>query len=126
MYRGISWLELELGGVEEESHQHTTEGAGNGNGHDPREEKKTDSLEVDSLEGAVAETNANSGAGDAHGGGNGEGELRKDKHGDGGAHLHGAASAGGVVGDLVTHNCRALVSGGANGVLWRITFTYPS
>ena len=92
--------------VNEETHQATTKGAGDGNGHDPGEEEEADTLEVDSLEGTVAETDADGGTGDTHGGGDGEGVLGEDQDGDGGAHLHGGTTAGGVVGDLVTHDWR--------------------
>ena len=71
----------------------------------PGEEQKTNSLPVDSLEGAVAQTNSDGSTGDAHGGGDRELVLREDKDSDGGAHLHGAAARGRVVRDLVAHDC---------------------
>ena len=95
----------EVRGVEEDAHEDTAEGAGNGDGHDPGDQQEGDSLEVDGLEGAVAETDADGGTGDAHGGGDGEGVLREDQDGDGGTHLHGATTARRVVGDLVAHDC---------------------
>ena len=96
----------EVRGVEEDAHEDAAEGAGDGDGHDPGDQEEGDTLEVDGLEGAVAEAYADGGAGDAHGGGHGEGVLGEDQDGDGGAHLHGAAAAGRVVGDLVAHDCR--------------------
>lgn len=96
--------DLELGGVEENTHQNTAEGTGNWNGHDPRKQEKTNSLEVDSLQSSIAEANADGGASNAHGGRDGERELREDEDSDGSAHLHRATSAGRVVGDLVTHD----------------------
>lgn len=67
--------------------------------------QKTDSVEVDSLQAAVAKTDTDGGTGDAHGGGDGEGVLGEDKDGDGGTHLHGATATWAVVGDLVAHDC---------------------
>lgn len=93
-----------MGSVEEQTHYHTTEGTGNGNGHDPGEQQESNSLEVDGFEGAVAETNANGGTSDAHGGGNGQRVLREDEDGNGSTHLHGATTRRRVVGDLVTHD----------------------
>lgn len=76
--------------VEEQTHEHTADGAGDGDSHDPGEDEKADTLEVDSLEGAVAETDADRGTGDAHGRRHGQRILREDEDGDGGAHFHGA------------------------------------
>lgn len=92
--------------VNKQTHQATTNGAGDGNGHDPGEKEEAHTLEVDSLEGTVAETDADGGTGDTHGGGDGEGVLGEDEDGEGSAHLHGGTTAGGVVGDLVTHDWR--------------------
>jgi hypothetical protein len=54
--------------VEDDAHGQTTDGTGDGDGHDPGEDEETDSLPVDGLDGAVAETDPDGGAGDAHGG----------------------------------------------------------
>jgi hypothetical protein len=78
-------------GVEEQTHEDTAEGAGDGDGHDPGQGEEADSLEVDGLEGAVAEADADGGARDAHGRRHGEGVLGEDEDGDGGAHFHGAS-----------------------------------
>lgn len=94
----------EMGSVEGESHQAATDKAGNGDGHQPRKTQEADTLPVDGLVGAVAQTDADGGAGDAHGGRDGEGVLGEDENGDGGAHLHGRTTAGRVVGDLVAHD----------------------
>jgi hypothetical protein len=96
---------LPLGRVEGERHQATTDQASNGDGHDPGEEQQTDTLPVDGLEGAVAETDAHGCAGDAHGGGHRQLVLREDEDGDGCAELHGGSTGRRVVGELVTHNC---------------------
>ena len=79
----------EVRGVEDQAHEHTSEGAGDGDGSDPREQKEADTLEVDGFHGAVAEPDADCGASYAHGRGHGERVLREDEHSDGGAHLHG-------------------------------------
>jgi hypothetical protein len=95
--------------VEEEAHEHTAESAGNGDGHDPGGDEQADTLPVDGLVGAVAETNADGGTGNAHGRRYGKGVLREDEDGDGRSHLHAAAARRRVVGDLVTHdyeNCQ--------------------
>ena len=101
-----------MGGVEEDAHNDAAERSGNGDRGDPRDDEQRDPLPVDGLEGAVAEANADGGARDAHRGRDGERELREDEHGDGGAHLHGAATTGGVVGDLVAHDCWNMLAGG--------------
>lgn len=93
------------GGVDGKSHEAAADETGNGDGHDPREEEKAESLPVDGPPGTVAETDTDGGAGDAHGGGDGEGVLGEDENGDGGTHLHGGTTARGVVGELVTHDC---------------------
>ena len=76
--------------VEDNAHEYSSEGAGNRDGEDPREDKEADSLPVDSLQGAVAETNTDSGTSDAHGGRHWKRELREDEDRDGSAHLHRA------------------------------------
>lgn len=91
-------------GVEEKAHKDTTKGASNGDGGNPRQHQETDSLEVDGLESTVAKTDTDGGTSDAHGGRDGKRVLGEDEDSDGSAHLHRAASAGGVVGDLVTHD----------------------
>jgi hypothetical protein len=80
----------EMRSVEDDTHGQTTNGTGNGDGHDPREDKETDSLPVDGLEGTVAETDSDGGTSDAHGGGDGERVLREDQDGESGTHFHGA------------------------------------
>jgi hypothetical protein len=79
-----------MGSVEDDGHGNTTDGSSDGDGHDPREDEETDSLPVDGLDGAIAETDTDGGTGDAHGGGDGEGVLRKDEDGKRGTHFHGA------------------------------------
>ena len=101
---------LKVRSVKEQTHEHTADCTGNGDGHDPGENKQADSLPVDSLDGTVAETDTNGGASNAHGGGDGERVLGEDEHGDGGTHLHGRTTGRRVVGDLVTHDCFASVS----------------
>lgn len=54
--------------IEEESHQTTSKCIGNRKRHDSSQKQETNALEIDGLEGAVAETDANGGARDAHGG----------------------------------------------------------
>jgi hypothetical protein len=63
---------LEMRGVEDDGHGDAADGTGDGDGHDPGEDKETDSLPVDGLDSAVAETDTDGGSGDAHGGGDGE------------------------------------------------------
>jgi hypothetical protein len=77
-------------GVENDGHGDTADGSGDGDGHDPGEDKETDSLPVDGLDGAVAETDTDGGSGNAHGGGDGERVLREDQDGESGTHFHGA------------------------------------
>lgn len=96
--------------VQRQTHQTPTDQTGNRHGHDPGEEKEADTLPVDSLEGTVAQTDTDGGAGDAHGGRHGQGVLREDEDGDGGAQFHGRTTAGGVVGELVTHDCNGLLA----------------
>jgi hypothetical protein len=81
---------LEVGGVEDDGHGDTTDGAGDGDGHDPGEDEETDSLPVDGLDSAVAETDTDGGTGDAHGCGDGEGVLREDQDSERGTHFHRA------------------------------------
>lgn len=95
---------LKVRGVECQTHETATDQTSDGDGHDPGEDQQEDPLPVDGAEAAVAETDTNGGTSDAHGGGDGELVLGEDKDGDGGTHLHGGATAGGVVGDLVTHD----------------------
>lgn len=78
--------------VEEETHKHTAESTCNRDRHDPCSDEQADTLPVDSLVSAVAETDTDGGTGDAHRGRNGEGELGKDEDGDRGAHFHAAAA----------------------------------
>lgn len=94
--------------VEGQAHEAASDQAGNGNGHDPGEHEETDTLPVDSLEGTVAQTDADGGTSDAHGGRDGERVLGEDEDGDGGAHLHGGATRRRVVGDLVAHDWKEL------------------
>ena len=96
--------------VEDDAHGETTDSTGDRNSHDPGEDEETNSLPVDGLDGSIAETDANSGTSDAHGGRDGERVLRKDQDGKSSAHLHGATSTGGVVGDLVTHDLHDVVA----------------
>lgn len=96
--------------VEEKTHEHTADGAGDGDRHDPGGNEQADTLPVDSLVGAVAEADTDGRARDAHGGRDGEGELREDEDGDGSAHLHTAAAGRRVVGDFVAHDCEDIVS----------------
>ena len=74
--------------IEDQGHDYSSESAGDGDGEEPSEEEKADSLEVDCLQGAVAEANTNGSASDAHGGRDGKRVLREDEDGEGGAHLH--------------------------------------
>lgn len=59
---------LKVRRIQEQAHQATTKSTSNRNSHDPSQEQETNTLEVDSLEGTVAETDADGGARDAHGG----------------------------------------------------------
>jgi hypothetical protein len=80
--------------VEDDSHGETTNSTGDGDGHDPGEDKETNSLPVDSLDGTVAETDTNGGTSDTHGGRDGQGVLREDQDGKSGTHLHRATCSG--------------------------------
>lgn len=102
----------EVRSVEDDTHGKTTNSTGNGDGHDPREDKETNTLPVDSLDGAVAKTDTDSGASDAHRCRNGKGVLREDEDGKSSTHLHGATTRRRVVGDLVTHDLHDVVSVG--------------
>ena len=82
------WL-LEMRRVEQDTHEHTGDGACNRDRHDPGDDKQAHTLPVHCLVGAVAETYTNSGTGNAHGGRDWQRELREQKHGDSSAHLHG-------------------------------------
>lgn len=95
---------VEVRSVQGKTHEETTNQTSDGDSHDPGEDEKANSLPVDSLETAVAQTDSDSSSGDAHGGGNGQLVLGEDEDSDGSAHLHGRATAGGVVGQLVAHN----------------------
>lgn len=101
---------LKVRGVEGKTHKAATDETSDGDGHDPGEDQEEDSLPVDGAQAAVAETDTNGGTSDAHGGRDGKLVLGEDEDGDGGTHLHGGATAGGVVGDLVTHNYCLLVA----------------
>jgi hypothetical protein len=96
--------------VEDNAHSKTTNGAGDGNGHDPGEDKETNTLPVDSLDGTVAETDTDGGTGDAHGRRDGERVLREDEDGERGTHLHGATTRRRVVGDLIAHDLHDVVA----------------
>ena len=96
--------------INEQSHQATTDGSGNGDSHDPSQEQEANTLEVDGLEGTIAQTDTDGRASDAHGCGDGQGVLGEHEDGDGGAEFHRGATAGGVVGDFVTHDCKVNVS----------------
>lgn len=95
---------LKVRGVKGKSHKTSTDETGDGDGHDPGENEEEDSLPVDSLDVAVAKTDTDGGTSNTHGGRDRELVLGEDKDGDSSTHLHGGTTAGGVVGDLVTHN----------------------
>lgn len=90
--------------IENQPHQATSHSSRNRDSHDPTQAKEEDTLPVHRAEGSVAETDTDSGTGDAHGRRHRQLVLREDEHRDGGAEFHRAASAGGVVGDFVTHD----------------------
>ncbi len=96
--------------IQNQPHQTTSHSSRNWDRHDPTKTKEEDTLPVDSARSTVAETNANSGAGDAHGRRHGQFVLREHEHGDGGAEFHRAASAWGVVGDFVAHDCSIVLA----------------
>lgn len=80
-------------GINEKTHQTSTNGAGDGDGHDLGEQQETETLEVDSLQGTVTETDADGGTGDIHRGRDGEGVLGEDEDGEGGAYLYRGTAA---------------------------------
>ena len=85
----MTFSDLEVRRIEHDTHGQTTNGARNGNGHDPGEYEQTHSLPVHRAEATVAETDTDGGASDAHGGRDRQRELREHEHGDGSAQLHG-------------------------------------
>lgn len=91
--------------IEEQAHEDSTESAGDGDCKEPCEEEEADSLEIDGLQGAVAEADTHSSTSDAHRGRDGKRILGEDEHGDGGTHFHRASSTRRMVCDLVTHDC---------------------
>lgn len=91
--------------IQRQPHQASTNQARNRDSHDPREEQQTDTLPIDSLKSAIAETHTDRGARDTHARRHGKRVLREDEDGDGGAHFHGRTARGGVVGDFVAHDC---------------------
>ena len=78
--------------IEDQTHETTTNGASDGNSHDPSKQQKTDTLEVDSLKRSVAQTDTDGGTSNAHRGGDGQGVLGEDQDGNGSAHLHGGST----------------------------------
>lgn len=98
--------------VEQDAHGATTNKTSDRNSHEPRENQKTNSLPVNSLEGTVAQTNTDGSASDAHGSRDREGVLREDEDGDGSTKFHGGTTRRRVVGDLVTHDLHDVVSVG--------------
>lgn len=99
-----------MGSVKNNAHNDTGKGTSNWDGKDPGNHEEGDSLEVNGLEGTIAETDTDGGTSNAHGGGDWKRVLREEEDGDSGTHFHGAASAGGVVGDLVAHDSHDVVS----------------
>ena len=97
-------LAAEVWSVEEQTHQHTGEGTGDRDGHDPRNHQQGDSVPVDGLKRSVGKTDTDRGTRNAHRGRNRELVLGEDEDGERGAHLHRASSRGRVVGDLVAHD----------------------
>jgi hypothetical protein len=69
-----------------------------------REQQESNSTPVDSLEGTIAQTNADSGSSDTHTSRHGQLVLREDENGDCCAKFHGRAAGRRVVGNFVTHN----------------------
>ena len=90
--------------VKHDAHGQTTDGTSDGNGQDPGEDEQAHTLPVHGPDVAIAQTDTDGGASNAHGSRHGERELREHEDGDGGAHLHGRASARRVVGELVAHD----------------------
>ena len=109
-YVSISASSKKVRSIEEETHNHPRQGPSNRDSQDPRQQQQANTLKVDGLDGAIAQSHPDGGARDTHGGRHGQRELRKDKHGDGRAHLHGAAPAGRVVRDLVAHDLHDVVT----------------
>jgi len=60
------FLSSEVRCVEQNAHETATDQTCNRDSHDPGEDQETNSLPVDSLQSAVAETNADGGTRDAH------------------------------------------------------------
>ncbi|KAJ6015964.1 hypothetical protein N7540_010555 [Penicillium herquei] len=92
-------LSGEVRGINEKTHQTFTNSASNGDGHNPGEQQEAETLEINSLQGTVAETAADGGTD-----GDGEGVLGEDEDGEGGAYLYGGATARRVVGNLVPYD----------------------
>lgn len=84
----------EVRSVDEQTHQTSSKGTNNGDGQDPTQEQETNTLEVDSPQRAVAQTNSDGGTSDTHGGRNRQRVLGEDEDSDGGTELHGRATAG--------------------------------
>jgi len=80
--------------VQEQSHQHPRQRPRNRNRHDPRKEQQSHSLPIDSLERAIAKTDADGGASDTHGCRDGKSVLREEEDGDGGAEFHRGTAGG--------------------------------
>lgn len=99
-----------MGCIKHNTHGKTTDSTGNGDGHDPGEDKQTNTLPIDGLDGTVAKTNTNGSTSDAHGGRDGKRVLREDEDSKSRTHLHGATTRRRVVGDLVTHDLHDVVS----------------
>lgn len=81
-------LFLEVRGVENDTHGETANGTSDGDGHNPGEDEKTNSLPVDSLHSSVAETDTHGGTSDAHGGRDGQRVLGEDQDSESSTHLH--------------------------------------
>lgn len=105
-----SHLRGEVRSVKNNAHDDTGKGTSNWDGSNPGDHEEGDSLEVNSLEGTVAETDTDGGTSDAHGGGDRKRVLREEEDGDSGTHFHGAASGWRVVGNLVAHDSHDVVS----------------
>jgi hypothetical protein len=99
-----------VGSIKEQTHQTSTDSTSDRNSHDPGKQQETNTLEVNGLERSVAETDTDSGTSDTHRGRDREGVLREHKDSDGSTHFHGGTTAGGVIGDLVTHDCLWLLA----------------
>lgn len=101
---------LEMRSIKKQAHKHAAKRPCDGNGHDPGDDEQTDTLPVNGFPGAIAEANTDGGTGDAHRRGHGQRLLGKDEDGNGGAHLHGAAARGRMVGDFVAHDFHNVVA----------------